>query len=177
MDLKENDIPTEEEYKIMVDADIRKMKKFQKKFSKGLKKEIKINFKADHFDFKIIEETWLFIFKVQQGMYQGQEHTIRMKLVYGQHPYKKIYPLNAPLCSFISPIWHPNISIKGTICLDILKDKWSPCMKTANIIQAIQLLLEFPDSSSPMNKEAAEQFENNPDDYAKKIVEYFRKPL
>lgn len=36
------------------------------------------------------------------------------------------YPYSAPTVKFVSRIFHPNVDLAtGTICLDILKDKWS----------------------------------------------------
>ena len=162
---------SKKEYDKQIVQNNRKINKFRKKFSRGLKKEIKINQDSKEYDFKVIDdETWLFTFVPKQGLFKNQKHQVKMKLIYGQPPYKQLYPLNAPLCSYITPVWHPNISLKGTICLDTLKEKWSPCMKTANVIQAIQVLLDNPDPSSPMNAEAAKMGE---DEYAKKVIEHY----
>ena len=38
------------------------------------------------------------------------------------------YPFRPPACSFTTRILHPNISTKGEICLDTLKDNWSPIL-------------------------------------------------
>ena len=37
------------------------------------------------------------------------------------------YPFKPPHVKFITKVFHPNISFEtGAICLDILKDKWTP---------------------------------------------------
>eukprot|EP00179_Madagascaria_erythrocladioides_P006711 CAMPEP_0198320672 /NCGR_PEP_ID=MMETSP1450-20131203/9566_1 /TAXON_ID=753684 ORGANISM="Madagascaria erythrocladiodes, Strain CCMP3234" /NCGR_SAMPLE_ID=MMETSP1450 /ASSEMBLY_ACC=CAM_ASM_001115 /LENGTH=150 /DNA_ID=CAMNT_0044024161 /DNA_START=107 /DNA_END=559 /DNA_ORIENTATION=- len=66
------------------------------------------------------------------------------------------YPMAAPKVRFLTRIYHPNIDRLGRICLDILKDKWSPALQIRTVLLSIQALLSAPNPDDPLNNEAAE---------------------
>ncbi|KAK4105773.1 putative ubiquitin protein [Parathielavia hyrcaniae] len=66
------------------------------------------------------------------------------------------YPLQPPQISFATPVVHPNVSLEtGEICLDLLKDKWTPAYSVLNCVRAIRLLLSTPGVESPLNVDVA----------------------
>jgi ubiquitin-protein ligase len=146
-----------------------KSKKVLKKFKNRIDKEIKRNSIDSQFKFVAGDGKWYFKFDIIEGLYKGQTHIIESKLVYGASPDIYVYPIHPPLCRFVTPILHPNISDKGTICLDVLKDNWSPSMFSSSILSAIKLLLLNPDPTSPQNKHAAKLMLGDADEYKKNI--------
>ena len=51
---------------------------------------------------------------------------------------------------FISKVYHPNVSsANGAICLDILKDQWSPALTLKTALLSLQALLSSPEPDDP----------------------------
>ena len=56
------------------------------------------------------------------------------------------YPYMPPKMQFDTKIWHPNMSSQtGAICLDILKDEWTPALSIRTALLSIQALLTAPE--------------------------------
>lgn len=87
--------------------------------------------------------------------YEGFYFTIEIKI-------PDNYPIQPPSPRFITPIFHPNIRFKdGQICLNILKDEWTPVWTVQTMCTAIQQLLEDPAPDSPLNTLAANLLKAN----------------
>eukprot|EP01084_Bolivina_argentea_P003754 7073_1 len=54
------------------------------------------------------------------------------------------YPFKPPKVKFLTKVYHCNVNDKGGICLDILKDNWSPAIKISQLLLSIQSLLTDP---------------------------------
>ncbi|KYK58257.1 ubiquitin-conjugating enzyme E2 4 [Drechmeria coniospora] len=66
------------------------------------------------------------------------------------------YPLQPPKIQFVTAIVHPNIALHtGEICLDLLKDAWTPAYSILECVRAIRMLLSCPETDSPLNVDIA----------------------
>eukprot|EP01108_Squamamoeba_japonica_P006973 TRINITY_DN5784_c0_g1_i1.p2 TRINITY_DN5784_c0_g1~~TRINITY_DN5784_c0_g1_i1.p2 ORF type:complete len:166 (-),score=27.13 TRINITY_DN5784_c0_g1_i1:56-508(-) len=71
------------------------------------------------------------------------------------------YPMAPPKVRFLTKIYHPNIDKLGRICLDILKDKWSPALQIRTVLLSIQALLSAPNPDDPLANDVAEHWKTN----------------
>lgn len=80
----------------------------------------------------------------------------------------KQYPFEPPKMKFDTKIWHPNISSQtGAICLDILKDQWSPALTIKTALLSLQALLCSPEPGDPQDAEVAKMYMEDNANYAR----------
>lgn len=94
-----------------------------------------------------------------------EDGTFRLKLVFSEE-----YPNRPPMVKFISHMFHPNVYADGSICIDILQNRWSPTYDVSSILTSIQSLLDEPNPNSPANNCAALLYTDNRREYEKKIL-------
>ena len=79
------------------------------------------------------------------------------------------YPLHV---KFTTPIYHPNISNTGEICLNILKKDWSPILTIKKVLLGISALLTNPNPDDPLQSDVADIYIKNKKLYEQNVKEY-----
>jgi ubiquitin-conjugating enzyme (huntingtin interacting protein 2) len=69
------------------------------------------------------------------------------------------YPFQPVKMKFVTKVYHPNVSsASGAICLDILKDAWSPVLTLKSTLISLQSLLCSPEPNDPQDAEVAKHY-------------------
>ena len=100
------------------------------------------------------------------------------------------YPEEPPTFVFKSPMWHPNISLNGTICISILhksgnddygyeelNERWMPVRSAESVIMSIVCLLDSPNCESPANTDAGIEYREHRDEYNRRVRSSAQKSL
>ena len=85
------------------------------------------------------------------------------------------YPFKPPKVYFKTKVFHPNINAQGGICLDILKDQWSPALSIVKVLLSISSLLTDANPRDPLVPDLARLYVEDRAEFDRTAREWTQK--
>lgn len=84
------------------------------------------------------------------------------------------FPMDPPRIKCSNKIYHPNIDLSGNVCLNILREDWSPVLNLNSVLIGLNFLFLEPNPNDPLNKDAANVLVKNKTLFAKNVRDSMR---
>ena len=82
------------------------------------------------------------------------------------------YPFAPPKIKFLTKIYHCNVNNKGEVCLEILKEGWSPLLNAAKILDEVCSMLCCPNAEHPLEADIGQMYRENRDEHDRMAREW-----
>nr|CCA23795.1 predicted protein putative [Albugo laibachii Nc14] len=105
--------------------------------------------------------------KVDSGHWKGASYNFSFRI-------PPMYPHEPPKVRCHTKIYHPNIDLDGSVCLNILREDWKPVLDINSVIYGLIYLFYEPNSDDPLNRGAADLFRGNPSEFARIVKRTLR---
>ena len=93
--------------------------------------------------------------KPDEGYYRGGKFVFDFNV-------PAVYPHEPPKVKCTQKIYHPNVDTEGNVCLNILREDWSPVLNISSCVYGLMFLFVDPNPDDPLNKEAARDLTETP---------------
>ncbi|KAL6126999.1 hypothetical protein ACLB2K_075044 [Fragaria x ananassa] len=109
-----------------------------------------------------------------KGFFEGKQYTLYLH-------FPNDYPFKPPVVRFDRPApFHPNVGgycyrCYGRIKLDILLQEWSSAYDVRTVLLSIKTMLEDPNLSAPVNRDAARLWSDQKE-YRKMVEKFYNSP-
>lgn len=92
--------------------------------------------------------------KIFQGIYRNHKFDFSFDI-------PDDWPFTQPTVKILTKCWHPNLTLEGDVCLNILRNNYVPTLTLQTYVPSLQFLFNEPNPTDPLNKEAAAQYSQN----------------
>lgn len=103
----------------------------------------------------------------QENYYKGGKFNFQVEI-------NNNFPIDPPKIKCKNKIYHPNIDIEGNVCLNILRENWSPVLNLNSVLMGLNFLFLEPNPNDPLNKDAANMLVKNKLRFARNVSDSMR---
>eukprot|EP00092_Neocalanus_flemingeri_P006038 GFUD01006506.1.p1 GENE.GFUD01006506.1~~GFUD01006506.1.p1 ORF type:complete len:183 (-),score=47.01 GFUD01006506.1:145-693(-) len=127
------------------------------------------------FDDPNVLHDFYIIISPEDGFWQGGRFKFHVKI-------PAEYNMVPPDVVCLTKLWHPNISVEGSICLSLLRPHsvdglgWAPTRKVKDVVWGLSSLFsDLTNFEDPLNIEAADHYRSDRESFRTKVRDWVTK--